>query len=265
MLFEREMCLRNYSRCTIKSYLACVRHFLVYLGGDIRGVSEDKVKDFLFGLQRKGVLPQSVNIFLSAIKLFFKEVLRRSFFLNVRFARKPKRLPVFLSREEILKVLSVLKNPKHKLMISLAYAAGMRVSEVRNLKVCDLDLEQLLVHIREAKGNKDRISVVSEKLRDALKKYLEFKQSGDLVFESERGGKLSTRSLQKVFSRALLMAGIRKQATFHSLRHSFATHLLGNGTDITYIQKLLGHNSLKTTMVYAKVSESAIRNVLSPF
>jgi len=149
-------------------------------------------------------------------------------------------------------------------MFSLGYGCGMRVSEVVNLKVSDLDIDELVVHIKQAKGNKDRISVLPESLQSDLRNLIAGKCSNEFIFESNRGGKLTTTSLQKMFRKSLAKAQIRKLATFHSLRHSFATHLLENGVDVRYVQELLGHANIRTTQVYTKVTNPKLKNIKSP-
>jgi len=149
-------------------------------------------------------------------------------------------------------------------MLSISYGAGLRVSEVIGLKVADIDFDNLLIHIKHSKGNKDRVTVLPEKLVDEMKRLAAFKVGDDLVFESERGGKLSTRTLQKVFENGCKKANIKKKATFHSLRHSFATHLLENGVDVRYVQELLGHQNIRTTQIYTHVTNIALKNIKSP-
>jgi len=148
--------------------------------------------------------------------------------------------------------------------MALAYGAGLRVSEVINLAVKDVDVKELTVIITEGKGGKERISILPEKLKDDLINIMTGKTGNQYLFESERGGKLSSRTAQTVFARSLKLAGIKKQATFHSLRHSFATHLLENGVDVRYIQKLLGHASITTTALYTKVTNPQLLNIVSP-
>jgi site-specific recombinase XerD len=149
-------------------------------------------------------------------------------------------------------------------MLALAYGAGLRLSEVVNLKVKDLSLDELTIHLKQAKGKKDRITILSEKIKDDLKNYIVGKRADEFVFTSERGGKLSERTLQKIFQTALKKAKIKKPATFHSLRHSFATHLLENGVDVRYVQELLGHANIRTTQVYTKVTNPRLKNIKSP-
>jgi len=161
-------------------------------------------------------------------------------------------------------VISSIKNLKHKLIISLAYGAGLRVSEVVNLKIKDINLDELTIHLKNAKGKKDRITIFSEKIKNDLQNLIAGKNLNDYLFESERGGKLTERTVQKVFENALRGAGIKKDATFHSLRHSFATHLLENGVDVRYVQELLGHANIRTTQVYTKVTNPKLKNIKSP-
>ena len=173
-------------------------------------------------------------------------------------------MPVVLSRTEIFKILKSLQNPKHKLLLALAYGAGLRVSEVVSLKVQDLDCQELTVHIKKAKGQKDRISILPERLVIDFKNIIAEKTKEEFLFASERGGKLTIRSAQKIFANALHNSCINKDATFHSLRHSFATHLLENGTDVRYVQELLGHQNIRTTQRYTRVTNPRIKNIKSP-
>src|SRR3989344_1869259 len=170
----------------------------------------------------------------------------------------------FSFKNENIETLESTQNTKHKLLLSLSYGAGLRVSEVIVLKVKDIDFDEMTIHIKNAKGQKDRISVLPEKLIDNLKVLLSEKTSNDFVFASERGGKLTTRTAQKVFERSLKKAEIKKDATFHSLRHSFATHLLENGVDVRYVQELLGHQNIRTTQIYTHVTNPSLKNIKSP-
>jgi len=225
---------------------------------------QENVKDFLFACEQKQISPQSRNLFLSAIKFYYRNVIRNLQKIEIQSAKRPKSLPVILSRKEIGKILESLKNAKHKLLLSLAYGAGLRVSEVVALKVQDLDFAELIVHIKQAKGQKDRISVMPIRLVDDLRNLVAGKAVNDFVFASERGGKLTTRTAQKVFENALQISDVKKKATFHSLRHSFATHLLENGTDVRYVQELLGHSNIRTTQIYTQVTNPKLKNIKSP-
>lgn len=184
--------------------------------------------------------------------------------INLKFAKRTKRLPIVLSRQEIKEIIDSIKNLKHKLIISLAYGAGLRISEVVNLKVKDINLEELTIHLKNAKGKKDRITIFPEKIKNDLQNLIADKNLGDYLFESERGGKLTERTAQKVFENALRITRVKKDATFHSLRHSFATHLLENGVDVRYVQELLGHQNIRTTQIYTQVTNPKLKNIKSP-
>ncbi|MBU3965183.1 tyrosine-type recombinase/integrase, partial [Patescibacteria group bacterium] len=174
------------------------------------------------------------------------------------------KLPVVLSRSEIEKIINSIENRKHKLLISLSYGAGLRVSEAINLKIKDINSEELTIHLKNAKGSRDRITIFPEKLKADLHEFFALRNMNDYVFASERGGKLTERTAQKIFEIAMKKAKIGKDATFHSLRHSFATHLLENGVDIRYVQELLGHQNIRTTQLYTKVTNLNIRKIKSP-
>jgi len=146
----------------------------------------------------------------------------------------------------------------------LSYGAGLRISEVVNLKVKDINLEELTIHLKNAKGKKDRITIFPEKIKNDLQNLITSKNLNDYLFESERGGKLTERTAQKIFEKALQQSGIKKEATFHSLRHSFATHLLENGVDVRYVQELLGHQNIRTTQRYTQVTNPKLKNIKSP-
>lgn len=259
-----ELKYRNYSPKTVKAYLSCLEEYLNYLGANFKFINENKIKEFLFNKQNKGYSPQTVNLYLNSIKFFYRDVLKNPYKINLKFAKRSKKLPVVLSRQEIDKILSSIQNPKHRLMIALSYGAGLRVSEVINLKVKDINLEELTIHLKQTKGKRDRLTIFSEKLKKDLAAITVLKDKNDLVFESERGGALSERSAQNIFEKALKKSGIKKDASFHSLRHSFATHLLENGVDVRYVQELLGHQNIRTTQIYTKVTNPSIKNIKSP-
>ena len=186
------------------------------------------------------------------------------FNLDLHFAKQPQSLPVVLSREEINKIIDSIRNVKHRTLITLAYGAGLRVSEVINLRVGDIDLPNLQVLVKHGKGDKDRITVFPEKLGNEIMQLSAGKPADDYLFESSRGGKLNKRTVQLVFEKAVKIAEIAKPATFHSLRHSFATHLLENGIDVRFVQELLGHRNIRTTQIYTHLTNPALKNIKSP-
>lgn len=263
-IVERELKIRKYSPKTVKSYLASLEQYFRYKKNDIGIFNEENIKNFLYQLTQKNLAASSINLYISAIQFFYREIQKSSQKVHFHFAKRPKKLPIVLSHTEIIKSIASLTNPKHKLILSLAYASGLRISEVQNLHVQDIDFESFTLHIKGAKGQKDRITPFSEKINNALKNIIAGKKPIDIVFESNRGGKLTTASLSKIFQNALQKAEIKKPATFHSLRHSFATHLLENGTDVRYVQKLLGHANIRTTQIYTQVSNLKLKNIKSP-
>lgn len=283
-----ELRLRNFSPQTRKTYLYCLKDFLNFLelkydakydnaehdnneSGHANFLSLDfsrpniqDIKEFLLKKHDKNYASQTINLFLQAIKFFYREVIKTAYPIDVTYAKRPKRLPVVLSRREVSVILHAVKNPKHRLLLALAYGSGLRVSEVVKLKTGDIDFERGIIFVRKAKGDRDRITLLPEKINLDLKHFLFGQDKNSYVFESSRGGKLTTRTAQKIFEEAAQRAGIQRSATFHSMRHSFATHLLENGTDIRYVQELLGHRNIKTTQMYTRVTTTRIMNIKSP-
>jgi integrase/recombinase XerD len=261
---EQILKIRNYSSKTRKSYLLYIKQYIIFSKENKIKNKQEAIEKFLLEKYKKRQSPQTINLALNAIKYFYKEVLKNPQKIELKFAKKSKKLPVVLSRREIKAIIESTKNEKYRLMISLAYSCGLRVSEVVNLKVKDLAIDELVINIRSGKGKKDRVSILSEKLVNSLKNLIAGKSSDRFVFESNRGGGILTASLQKMFRKSLKLTKIKKQATFHSLRHSFATHLLENGVDIRYIQELLGHSNIRTTQIYTKVTNPSLKNIKSP-
>lgn len=261
---EQEMKLKGFSQKTIKSYLYYITDFSRFTNKKLCKVNTQDIRSYLEKLIDQKKSQSTINITYSALKLYFEKNLRRKFFINIPRVKKTKKLPHVLTTSEVKKILSPVQNVKHKLMLATIYSAGLRVSELPRVKVKDLDLESRLIRIRQGKGGKDRMSIISEDLSEVLKKYIKNKKSDDYIFESNRGGKLTERTVQKVFADALKKSGVKKQASCHSLRHSFATHLLENGTDIRYIQELLGHKRLETTQIYTKVANDNFKNIKNP-
>lgn len=258
-----ELRLKNASPRTIQAYSGCVRRYFVESGG-VEGFEASRIRSFLLQQLDKGAAPQTVNLYLNAIKFFCRHVLKREDKIDLKFLKRSRRLPVILTREEILAIIGVIKNLKHKTLIGLAYGAGLRVSEVLNLRLRDFDFRQMLIVVVEGKGKRDRLTLFPEKLLGDVKYLMCNRPGREYLFLSERGGKLSSRTAQLVFQQALGKAGIDKCATFHSLRHSFATHLLENGVDIRYVQELLGHQSIRTTQIYTQLTSVALKKMKSP-
>ncbi|MFC1655507.1 site-specific tyrosine recombinase/integron integrase [Patescibacteria group bacterium] len=261
---EREMIIKNYSPRTQKTYMYCIEKYLEFDFGAVRRCGLDKIREFLVLKQESGVGPVMRNLYLCAIKFFYRSALNRRKTIPIPYAKRPKSTPITLTRVEVLQMLSYINNYKHKLIVALAYGAGLRLSEVTSLKVYDIHLLDKTILVRRGKGAKRRYTIIPDKLWWKLRLYVKNRDAHKYVFESNRGGKLHSRTVQKIFKKALKKAGIEKQATFHSLRHSFATHLLENGTNLRYVQALLGHSSIRTTQIYTHVDDCAIKTVKSP-
>lgn len=268
-VFEKEMKIRNYSPKTIKAYLGVLRAFIRYFHPrHPRDLDTPDVHNYLYHLvQSELVSTSTIDQTISALKFLYNVLYKRKWnYDDLPRPKKESRLPVVLSKEEIQRLLYATLNTKHRLMLECMYGSGLRISEVCRLRVQDLDLEQLTLLIRGGKGRKDRITILSPKTAHSLRSWTKNKAGIDFVFPSEQGGHLSERSLQKVFHRSLITSGLQKSnATPHSLRHSFATHLLESGVDIRYIQQLLGHARLETTCIYTKVRNPAVYKIVSPF
>ncbi len=258
-----EMKLRNYSPRTIKSYSSCLRSYFLARQVDF-AFDLDYLREFLKQKLDEGRSEQTVNLYLNALKFFYGEFLEVKRHIDLKFAKRSKRLPVILSRDEVKRILDVIVNRKHKLMIALAYGAGLRVSEVVDLQVGALDFSEGLIWVRKGKGAKDRVTILPKSLKDELEVFTEKRGIAESLFLSERGGKLSARTLQKVFETAMERAGVQKAASFHSLRHSFATHLIEDGVNLRYVQELLGHSSIRTTQLYTKMTAFGLKTVNSP-
>ncbi|MCB0374679.1 MAG: tyrosine-type recombinase/integrase [Sinomicrobium sp.] len=201
----------------------------------------------------------------ASIRFLYQNILEKPVpdALNLKM-KKPQTLPVVLSKEEINRLIKVTSNLKHKTILLLIYSAGLRLGELLNLKIADIDSKRLNIHIVQAKGKKDRYVVLSEKVLNLLREYFRKYKPVEYLIEGAKGGRYSDKSVQSIMKQSLKKASIRKKATVHSLRHSFATHLLDEGTDIRFIQELLGHVRLETTQIYTHVSSRSINKIKSP-
>ena len=274
--FRELLAIRQYSRRTIKSYTQALRSANEYLKNKHKVLVSEASKEqfheyFLFLTEEKKVSGSKLRIARFSIEYYRIEIILKPVTLDFAFGlRKKEHLPTIFSKWEIAKILNATNNLKHKLVLSLLYSAGLRLSEVIRLKVKDIDLVRKTIFVREGKGGKDRFTVLSDKLISDLSIFMENRQGKDILFpsnqKSDSGGEkpLSARTVQKILSNSLLKSGIRKQGTPHDLRHSFATHLLETGTDIHFIQKLLGHQNLSTTTIYTKLANPKIAGVKSP-
>lgn len=261
---QQQMRLSGYSPKTIKSYTFCIKKIYNYFKKPLDSVSEIEFKNYMDKLIKKGLSPYTVNQYHSAFKLVITQIYKKPFYVAFPYQKRHKKIPVVLSRKEIGQMLKNISNSKHRLLVSLSYGSGLRVSEVINLKVGDIDLSEFTIHLKNTKGKKERITIIPQSLKTDIQNLIAGKNGTNFVFESIRGGKLTPRTAQVIFSKALKKCAIQKPATFHSLRHSFATHLLENGVDIRHVQELLGHANIKTTQVYTKVTNLKLKNIKSP-
>lgn len=261
-LLERKRYSLNTARTYVSQFSAFVEYYKDRKLGDL---NEFDIKHYIQTIVKRGGSHSFQNQIINAIKFYYEQVLDMpGRFYEIDRPRKEHKLPMVLSEEEISRMISVTKNLKHKAILVTIYSCGLRLSELLNLKLCDIHSDRQLLLIRGAKGNKDRNTVLSERTLGLLRKYYKAFKPKEYLFEGEEGYRYSAKSVQNIVKQSLRMAGIRKRASTHTLRHSFATHLLENGTDLRYIQELLGHSSPKTTEIYAHVSTKKLRNVVSP-
>lgn len=264
---DQELILRGYAAKTRKAYLGHVDRFARFCGKDPQGLSKITVRAYLLDLLEKQKSSHAyVNQCISAMKFLYEKVLKQpSPVVNLPRPKRERKLPDILSRQEVLRLLETVENSKHRVIMLLTYSAGLRLGEVVRLRAEDIDSERRLIHIRQAKGRKDRYTVLSQVALEALRAYFKRYRPNKWVFPGAQPGRhLHERTVQKIFGQAREIAGIRKDVSVHTLRHSFATHLLESGTDLRYIQELLGHKSSKTTEIYTHVSERDIGRIQSP-
>lgn len=256
---EQEMKIRNFSKKTIKSYLYYNKELLRFasLKSPLEITKKD-IKDYLEYLYDSGRSTSTVNLTINALKFYYEGLLHRKFFISeagIKRPKKEKRLPVVLSKEEIIRMISAVNNLKHKLIIQILYSTGMRISELRNLQINHVDFNRRSVLVRQGKGKKDRITVISDTVLRNIEKYLKEFQPLKYIFESYKPEhKITVRSLQKVVTEIAQKVRIKKKVTAHTLRHSFATHMLENNVNLRYIQAMLGHARLETTQIYTRVA-----------
>jgi integrase/recombinase XerD len=258
---------KRYSRRSIDTYSGLITTFLQYFND--RSPNEITIED-ITRFNYDFIIKEGYSIsyqrqMVSALKLFFHQIHRKRLDINqLERPRKERKLPIVFSKEEVRRIISSIKNEKHRVMISLLYAAGLRISELLSLKCTDIDGQRLVIHIHSAKGRKDRIVPLAANLIDVLREYFKRYRPKVYLFEGT-AGRYSASSCRMILKRALERNGISKRGSLHTLRHSYATHLLESGTDIRYIQKLLGHESSRTTEIYTHVSRSQLEGIKSPY
>jgi len=265
--FRNALQQRIYSPNTINTYLSEFAQLLILLKNHpVDELSSNRLNAyFLYCIKTLNHSESQVYSRMNAVKSYFRLVLNKERVFDGVIRPKPtKSLPVVLSKQEILKLFSATSNPKHLLILKMAYGMGLRVSELISLKVEHIDLDRKQVHIVSSKGKKDRYVHFPESLLTLYQDYLKAHQPTTFLFEGQFSEQYSIRSAQAVFRNAMTKAGINKTVGIHGLRHSYATHLLEAGTDMVFIQKLLGHKHIKTTEVYARISNKVLSRVQSP-
>ena len=256
-----ELKIRGFSQLTVRNYCFFVDKFLKKTNKNTSDLNEDDVRSYLaslFDTKSKN----TIMLAIASLKFFYTQILGKDSF-SIKTPKKDKKLPEVLTKEEIKKLIDSADNVKSRLIISLLYSSGLRVSELVNLKLNDLNLDEKTGWVRKGKGNKDRLFTIAANLAEKLKEYLSGKENFKYVFSKDKP--LTTRNIQKIIKGLRQRTGINKKVTPHTLRHSFATHLLEQGTDIRLIQTLLGHSSLNTTQVYTHISSEQIKKVKNPF
>jgi integrase/recombinase XerD len=261
-----DMTVRNFVEKTRNDYIRQVKTFTSFLGRSPDTATAEDLRRFQLHQTRTGIRPPSINGSVAALRFFFTVTLDRpEMARHLTFVREPRKLPAVLSPEEVARLLEAAPGPKYKAALSAAYAAGLRVSEVVALKVSDIDSERLLLRIEQGKGRKDRFAMLSPQLLELLRDWYRIARPAVWLFPGRDPIlPLTTRQLARTVHAAANMAGIKKRVTPHTLRHSFATHLLEQKTDVRLIQVLLGHAKLDTTMLSTQVATNVIRAVMSP-
>jgi len=266
--FIDEMKLRGLSDNTVKTYVFYVHDLSNYCKMSPGRIDDEQVRAYLLHLIKdREVCASTANLAHSSIKFFYRNVLGRKQFVDrIAHTRQPRKLPLVLDRSEVQKIFDVTENVKHKAVLLTIYSAGLRVGEATSLKVSDIDSKRMQIFVLCAKGKKDRYAILSEKNLEYLRLYWKRYRPNDWLFYSAREKSIhySIRSVEKIFERAVLRAGILKNVSVHALRHSFATHLLEQGTGMHHIQLLLGHQSPRTTAIYLHVQKKDLLNIKSP-
>jgi site-specific recombinase XerD len=263
---EMDMKLRRFSPKTIACYLACMKGVAKHFRKSPAELGDEEIRAYLYHLMEERKVSQSVLVqTYSALKFFFEKTLQKQWnAFRVPRCKQRRKLPGVLTREEVESILSATKNLKHRAILMTIYSAGLRIGEATRLKVSDIDSGRMMIRVNEGKGLKDRYSLLGERNLEMLRRYWKVYRPLEWLFPGRSGCPVSTSAIQRVFKASLEKAGIKKKASVHTLRHCFATHLLESGTDLYYIQRLLGHKSAGTTSVYLHITGKDIGKIKSP-
>lgn len=260
--------LKAYSKNTIKTYSGEFIQLLIHCADrDVKSLKTDDIRTYiLYCINILKLTENTIHSRLNALKFYFEQVLgRQKFFMEIPRPKKRNNLPKILSKEEVIRLFKSVKNRKHLMLLKLCYGMGLRVSELAVLEIQDIDSKRMQVHIKNSKNKKDRYVNLPQSILEDLRLYYKEYKPKKYLFEGQfPDTPYSSRSIQQVFRSAMKKAGINKNIGVHGLRHSYATHLLEMGTDISLIQKLLGHNDIKTTLLYTNISDKNVSGVKSP-
>jgi site-specific recombinase XerD len=262
----QQMQLKGYCKKTIKSYVSIIAQIALFYHTPADQLSVIQIREFI--LKRITIDHRSkpwMNMAISAVKLLFCDVLKREWnLIDLPRPRRDQKAPVILSRDEVQRIINSKTNLKHRAILIVTYSAGLRRCEVSNLKITDIDSSRMLIHLHTTKGNKERYTILSPVALDALRLYYRQYKPKEWLFEGYSRNAISTSTVEAVFKQALAKSKIQKVVGIHSLRHSFATHLLEQGVSLPIIQQMMGHKSLKTTSGYLHVQQYSIQEVRSP-
>jgi integrase/recombinase XerD len=259
--------LKNLSPRTRSCYLAWMRSFALYFHRSPEGLGDPEIREYLhYLIQEKKASQSGISQAYSALKFFYETTLKRDWNgFKIPRVQVGKKLPVVLSQQEVQAILSATGNLKHRALLMTIYSAGLRISEVVHLKVSDIDSQRMTIRVQQGKGGKDRYTLLARRTVEVLREYWREYRPSDWLFPGKPATRpLSVSAVQRVFGKVLHRARIKKPASVHTLRHSFATHLLEAGTDLYHIQRLLGHTSPKTTAIYLHLSRKDLGGVTSP-
>ena len=267
-LFIQLLQIKRYSTNSIETYVNAFRQFLMYFKEhDIDVLTEKQIEQYInLQVTEKNISVSYQKQLVAALKFWYIHILNKKMQLNYLYPDRPEyKIPIVFSQHEVKRLLAVSENIKHKAILATIYSCGLRLSELTNLTIKDIDSMLMLVTIRQSKGNRDRTVVLSEKLLVLLRNYFVEYKPKEYLFEGHKNRKYSNRSVQQILKQTLSKAKINKNASVHTLRHSYATHLLEQGTDVRFVQELLGHKNIKTTLIYTHLTDATKRNIKSPF
>jgi len=265
--FKEILQLKRYSKQTIDSYLSNLHLAQVHFNNkSFTNINEKEWFNYIFHLvNTKKIAVSTQRQVVGSINLFYKEVYDRELNLNqLRVSQRENKIPPILSKKEVKMILINTHNIKHKALLGLLYGSGLRIGELLELRLSDIDSERMTVKVNQGKGKKDRLTILSNNVLKVLRKYFVEYKPKEYLFEGQKGGKYTASSARNVLKQSMKRAKINKPATLHTLRHSFATHLLEDGVGITHIQKLLGHHNIKTTLIYTHIANESLMNIKSP-